>query len=161
MGSTTQESTFWLTFKMSHGHSGRGSCQVRQIGPKLHFEEGHDSTRRDRCGRWLWRLVGLFLHVMRQLLKPIATLINTRIAIPDKKHAKRFIPAQIAAFGFSTRESRYAANPQATQANAIKTTQQPFRNSPARSAIQQSLINAADRAHVRRKSQITTVPVVA
>ena len=23
----------------------------------LHFESGYDSTRHDRCGRWLWRLV--------------------------------------------------------------------------------------------------------
>ena len=51
---------FCLTSKMSHGHSGRGSCLVRKLGPKLHFEKGHDSTRHDRCGRWLWRLVGLF-----------------------------------------------------------------------------------------------------
>ena len=51
---------FCLTSKMSHGHSGRAACGETRLGPKLHFGRGDDSTQRDRCGRWLWRLVGRF-----------------------------------------------------------------------------------------------------
>jgi hypothetical protein len=50
-----------LTSKMSHGLLGRGSCLKTIWILLFQFEHRYDSTRRDRAGRWLWRLVGLFL----------------------------------------------------------------------------------------------------
>src|SRR5262245_63896026 len=46
-----------LTSKMSHGLLGRGSCLETIWILLLQFEQRYDSTRRDRAGRWLWRLV--------------------------------------------------------------------------------------------------------
>ena len=41
---------------MSHDHSRRAACTRDE------FEyPRHESTRRDGCGRWLWRLVGRFV----------------------------------------------------------------------------------------------------
>ena len=49
---------FCPTSKMSHDRSGRAAC-FRTIRIRLlQFGNRFDSTRRDRCGRWLWRLVG-------------------------------------------------------------------------------------------------------
>jgi hypothetical protein len=45
---------------MSHDHSGHASCLVRKLGPQFQIGKGQASTRHDRCGRWLWRLVGRF-----------------------------------------------------------------------------------------------------
>jgi hypothetical protein len=42
---------------MSHGLLGRDSCCNQVCCPLVHFGRGNDSTRRDRAGRWLWRLV--------------------------------------------------------------------------------------------------------
>src|SRR5687768_11967649 len=53
-------SSFCPTSKMSHGHSGHDSCLIRKLSLLLQFEREYNSTRHDRCGRWLWRLVELF-----------------------------------------------------------------------------------------------------
>ena len=53
LGMLAHDEAFRRTSKMSHGHSGRGSCLVQKSGSKLQFGKGHDSTRHDRCGRWL------------------------------------------------------------------------------------------------------------
>jgi hypothetical protein len=45
------------TSKMSHDHSRHDSCEIRISSREFHFRNGFDSTRRDGCGRWLWRLV--------------------------------------------------------------------------------------------------------
>jgi len=50
-------SFFSLTSKMSHDHSRRDSCKIRISSREFHFENRLGSTRRDGCGRWLWRLV--------------------------------------------------------------------------------------------------------
>jgi hypothetical protein len=51
---------FCPTSKMSHGLLGRDSCIRTSLFPQLRFCFSFDSTRRDRAGRWLWRLVGPF-----------------------------------------------------------------------------------------------------
>jgi hypothetical protein len=48
-----------LTSKMSHARSWHDACLITITNPLLHFDHHFDSTRRDSCGRWLWRLVGL------------------------------------------------------------------------------------------------------
>src|SRR5688500_8335589 len=53
---------FGLTSKMSHGHSGRAACGIPIRIPSVHFRGSFNSTQRDRCGRWLWRLVRPILH---------------------------------------------------------------------------------------------------
>ena len=58
---TTTASKSCPTSKMSHDHSGHDSCLKSVFGSILHLGETYDSTRRDRCGRWLWRLVRHFL----------------------------------------------------------------------------------------------------
>jgi hypothetical protein len=45
------------TSKMSHDLRWRGSCDITIWILLLHFDQPYDSTRRDGCGRWLWRLV--------------------------------------------------------------------------------------------------------
>jgi hypothetical protein len=42
---------------MSHAHSWRDTCLITTTNPLLQFEIHFHSTRRDSCGRWLWRLV--------------------------------------------------------------------------------------------------------
>jgi hypothetical protein len=45
---------------MSHDRSWRAACLITITTPCLHFEIHFHSTRRDSCGRWLWRLVRRF-----------------------------------------------------------------------------------------------------
>jgi hypothetical protein len=42
---------------MSHARSWRAACLITITNPSIHFELHFHSTRRDSCGRWLWRLV--------------------------------------------------------------------------------------------------------
>jgi hypothetical protein len=48
---------------MSHDLRWRGSCSIRSNGRYFSFGQSFDSTRRDSEGRWLWRLVGLWVDV--------------------------------------------------------------------------------------------------
>ena len=50
---------------MSHDLLGRDSCGIRVWCPLFHFGKGIDSTRRDRAGRWLWRLVRWIEHARK------------------------------------------------------------------------------------------------
>ena len=59
------------TSKMSHDRSGRAACLRTIRIHLLQFENAFDSTRRDRCGRWLWRLVRPVAH-----FTPDATRFN-------------------------------------------------------------------------------------
>ena len=54
---------------MSHDRSGRAVCFKTIRIHLLQFDHTFDSTRRDRCGRWLWRLV-------RRAWNPSASDIN-------------------------------------------------------------------------------------
>jgi hypothetical protein len=45
------------TSKMSHGPLGRDSCNMTIRSLEYHVRDMYESTRRDRAGRWLWRLV--------------------------------------------------------------------------------------------------------
>jgi hypothetical protein len=45
---------------MSHARSWHDACLISITNPPFHFEFHFHSTRRDSCGRWLWRLVRRF-----------------------------------------------------------------------------------------------------
>ena len=60
---------------MSHDHGGHGSCERKLSDPFWAFHLGFESTRHDRRGRWLWRLV-----------RPTQTRCN----LGAEKHAGRF-----------------------------------------------------------------------
>jgi hypothetical protein len=47
---------------MSHDRSGHDSCKQSCFSRRFHFGKRCHSTRRDRCGRWLWRLVSSMGH---------------------------------------------------------------------------------------------------
>ena len=65
---------------MSHGLLGRDSCCIRPLIRVLHSE---DSTRRDRAGRWLWRLVSLNLRHPETL--EFDTTMNRMLYLSEQK----------------------------------------------------------------------------
>jgi hypothetical protein len=68
-----------LTSKMSHDRSRRAACFVRTTIRFLLFDFHIVSTRRDGCGRWLWRLVGPFAHPEdRRILGTIQATSNAK-----------------------------------------------------------------------------------
>jgi hypothetical protein len=59
---------------MSHDRSWRAACIITITNPSLHFEIHFHSTRRDSCGRWLWRLVRRFAGMKRNRTSPRKTM---------------------------------------------------------------------------------------
>jgi hypothetical protein len=61
---------------MSHDHSRRDSCLHTMCIWFLHSRFSFDSTRRDGCGRWLWRLVSPFSFSCASGIEMIDTICN-------------------------------------------------------------------------------------
>jgi hypothetical protein len=85
---------------MSHARSWRAACLNTINTPSLHFDSHFYSTRRDSCGRWLWRLVGPLFQLVSDPSRifpaiqhsPNSDLILNHVVVYSKRESLRQHP---------------------------------------------------------------------
>jgi hypothetical protein len=119
---------------MSHGLLGRGSCLETIWILLVQFDQRYDSTRRDRAGRWLWRLVRPFCPIHHEKMEarnphPRLPIVGSIVVTLNHRQHTRLI------FALEERRSRQfgARVPAWSRGPKLSKRSMRFRSPPSRS----------------------------